>query len=78
MYDAPDHFKTQEMCNETVRDDSFSLQFVPNWFVTQHQVKLWRDDSEYCDDDKFIEWYDCYKKRKAQKAKIKEELIRVA
>ena len=34
----PDHFKTEEMCNEAVRDDSFSLQFVPDWFVTQQQI----------------------------------------
>ena len=45
---------------------------------------MWYDD--YYDDDdghwdnddnedKFFEWYDGYKKRKAQKTKIKEELM---
>ena len=36
------------------------------------------DNSGYCDDDdhddKFFEWYDGYKKRKAQQASMKEEL----
>ena len=31
----------------------------------------WDDDD---DEDEFFEWYDVYKNRKAQKAKIKEEL----
>ena len=75
---VPDGFKTQKMCDQAVRDDSSSLQFVPDWFVTQEQIDLWDDD------DKGFEWYDDgkdkffdegYKKRKAQKAKIKEELL---
>ena len=44
------------------------------------------DDIEYCDDDdddddeedKFFEWYDGYKKRNTQKAKIKKELMSMA
>ena len=34
-----------------------SLQFVPDWFVTQGQVKIWHDDGDYWDDgkDKFFE-----------------------
>ena len=62
VHDVPDHFKTQDMCDKTVRDDSFSLQFVPNWFVTQQQVKLWHDNDDYCNDNKLIEWYKDYKK----------------
>ena len=31
------------------------------------------DDDD--DDDEIIKWYDGYKKRKAQKAQIKEELL---
>ena len=31
---VPDHFKTQEICDDAVRDESFSLQYVPDWFVT--------------------------------------------
>ena len=45
-------------------------------FVTQKQVDLW-------DDDKIFkrykaEWYEGYKKRKAQKAQIKKELMPIA
>ena len=29
-----EHFKTQEMCDYAAWEDSFSLQFVPDWFVT--------------------------------------------
>ena len=37
---------------------------------------MWYDGSEYCgDDDNFFKWYDSYKKRKTQKASIKEELM---
>ena len=73
-----DHFKTQEMCDKAVKDGPYSLQYVPDWFVTQQQIKIWRDDNEYWDnddEDKFFEWYDGYKKRKAQKAQIKKELM---
>ena len=74
-----DHFITQEMCNNAVRDEFFSLQYVPDWFVTQQQVKIWYDDGEYHnDDDEIIKWYNGYKKRKVQKARIKEELLPIA
>ena len=42
---------------------------------------MWYDDSEYCDDedeDNFFKWYGSYKKRRTQKASIKEELMPVA
>ena len=35
------------------------------------QVKLWHDDE-------IIEWHNGYQKRKAQKAKIEEELMHIA
>ena len=41
---VPDHSKTEEICDQVVRDDSSSLQFVPDWFVTQQQIDLWYDD----------------------------------
>ena len=56
----------------------FSLQYVPDYFVTQQLRKLWDDDDDYCNDDEIIKWYDGYQKRKAQKAKIKEELLPIA
>ena len=58
-----------------VRDDSFSLNFVLDWFVTQEQIELWHDDAYYYNDNEMIKWYDGYKKRKAQKASIKEGLV---
>ena len=50
------------MCDKAVRDDPSSLQYIPDWFVTQQQLKLWHDDYDYCNDDKLIEWYNGYKK----------------
>ena len=48
-------------------------------FVTKKQLEIWHDDDEYCTDDKIIGWHKRYKKRyKAQKAKIKEELLPIA
>ena len=67
---VPDHLKTQGMCNKAVDRQLYLLQHVPDWFVTQ-QVK-----PQYSDE--LIEWYNGYKKRKAQKAQIKKELMRVA
>ena len=37
-------------------EDPSSLEYVPDWFVTQQQIELWDDDDEYYDDDKIIEW----------------------
>ena len=53
--------------------DSYSLQFVPDWFVTHQQIKIWQDEDDYCNDDEVIEWYKKYEKRKVQKSKIIEE-----
>ena len=68
------------MCDKAVRHDSSSLQFVLDWFVAIQQVEVCCDESEYDDDnyDKFSEQYNGYKKRKAQKSKIKEELLPIA
>ena len=75
---VPDHFKTQQMCERAVEKDLCLPEYVPNWFVTQGQIKSWHDDDEYCNDNRMIEWFDSYKKRKAQKASIKEELLPIA
>ena len=66
------------MCNKTVRDDSFSLKFVPDYFATQQQLRIWHDDDDYCNYDEMITWYDGYQKHKAQKAQIKKELMPIA
>ena len=66
------------MCDKAVRDYIFSLQFVPDWFVTQQQIDIWYDDDYVYNDNEMIKWYDGYKARKARKAKIKEELLPIA
>ena len=63
------------MCDKAVNDDPYSLQFVSDWFVTQQQLKIWHDDDDYYNNGKLIEWYEDHKRCKAQKAKIKEELL---
>ena len=72
---VPDNLKTQEMCIRAVQTGPGLLQFVPDWFVTYQQVEVWCDEV-WCDDDydKFSEWYNSYKKQKAQKAQMKEEI----
>ena len=79
LNDIPDYLKThKKMCDEAVRSDPYSLQFDPDWFVTQEQIKVWDDDDDYYDDDKLIEWSDGYHKRKVQKVKIKEGYLPTA
>ena len=75
LKDIPNQFKTQKMCNKAVRYYSFQLQFVSDWFVTQQQIDVWYDDDYVYHDNELIGWYDGYKARQAQKAKIKEELL---
>ena len=38
------------MCDKTVEEDPCKLEFVPDWFVTLQQVKIWHDDDDYDDD----------------------------
>ena len=54
------------------------MEYVPDWFVAQQQIDVWYNDNDYDDEDNFLKWYDGYKKRKAQKALIKEELLPIA
>ena len=74
----PDRLKTQKMCSKTLKDDTYYLQFVPDWFVTQQQLKIWHDDDDYCNVDELIKRYEGHQKRKAQKAKIKEKYLPIA
>ena len=73
-----DHFKAQGICEKSVEKYPLILIFVPDWFVIPGQVKVWHDRNYYCDDDEIIEWYDGYKKQKAQKAQVKKELMPIA
>ena len=78
LNDIPDYLKTQKTCDKAVKNDHSSMQFVPDWFVTQQHIDVWYDDYYWYNDDDMIEWYDSYKKRKAQKASIKEEVLAIA
>ena len=81
---VPDHLKTEKMCKKAVKKDSWSLKYVPDWFV-MHQ-KILRIMKPIIDrrcmflhnDDDLIKWYEGYKKQKTQKAQIKEELLPIA
>ena len=67
------------MCDAAVREGSSSLIYFPDWFVRQQQVNMQYDD--YYDGDNYdevIQWHNGYQKHKAQKAKIKEELMPIA
>ena len=74
------------MCDDVIRRDLYSLQYVPDWFFTRDWIDMSCDD--YYDDDdnhswcdwydKFFEWHESYQKRKAQKASITEELLPIA
>ena len=66
------------MCDKAIKDDPSSLQFVPDWFVGQKQLDIWLDDDYWYHDDDIIEWYKGYQKRKALKAKIKEDFLPIA
>ena len=78
LNNVPYRFKTQRICEWVANKSPCALEFVPDWFVTQQQIKSWHDDDDYCDDSRLIKWYRGYKKRKAQKAKIIEELMFIA
>ena len=54
------------------------MQYVPDYFVTQNQLKIWHDADDYCNDDELIEWYDGDKKQKSQKSKMKEDVLPIA
>ena len=43
------------MCDKAVGSDSYSLQFVPDWFVIEQQIKIWHDSDDWHDDDELIE-----------------------
>ena len=39
------------MCIKAVETGLELLEFVPDWFVTQQQLKVWHDDNDYSNDD---------------------------
>ena len=60
------------MCEKVVKKCLWLLKYVPDWFVTHQQIKIWRDDDEYCNDHELIGWYDGYQKQKVQKPQEKK------
>ena len=65
------------MCKEAAQKRLCLLESILDGSMTQQQIiKTWKDDDYWNDDG--INWYDEYKKRKAQKASIKEELMPIA
>ena len=58
----------REKCGDAVRYYPDFLEYVPYWFVTQQQLKLWHDDQDYCNDDKLIEWYNGHKNKRLKKS----------
>ena len=75
---VPDCLKAREMCEKAIKKYLWLLKYVLDWFVTHQQIKTWHDNDDYCNDDQLIKWYDGYRKRKAQKTQIKEELMSIA
>ena len=62
---VPDCFKTREMCEKAVKKYLWLLKYVPEWFETPQQIKIWHNNNDYCNNDELIEWYKGYQKRKA-------------
>ena len=60
------------MRDAVVMEYPWLLIYVPGWFVTQELIKIWHDD------DELIGFDEGHKKRKAQKAQIKKELMPIA
>ena len=57
LYYTPDHQKAQEMCDNVVWRDPYSLIGVPDCFMTSQQIKIWRY-SDCCNDEDVIRWYE--------------------
>ena len=74
---SPIILKHKNNCEKAVKDDPSSLRFIPDWFVAQEQIDVLYDEGYRYHDYEMIEWGKGYKKRKAHKAKIKEELLHI-
>ena len=47
LWHVPDNLKTLGMCIRAVEAGLRLLEYVPDWFVMQQQIKFWRDEDEY-------------------------------
>ena len=62
------------MCEKAVKKYLWLLKYVPDWFVTHEQIKMWHDNDDYYNDDELIEWYKGYQNTRLKK----EELLPIA
>ena len=65
---VPEQLKNREMSEFVVKKYAWLFQFVPDCFISAEMLEKFQDDG----------WLEAYKHRKAQKAKIKEEVLPVA
>ena len=56
------------MCEKAVKKYLWLLKYVPDYFVTDEQIKIWHGNDEYCNDNDMIEWFEGYQIRKAKKS----------
>ena len=75
---VPDQFKTSMMCVEAARKESWALQYVPDWCVTQERAEIWHEDINSDDEYEPITWCNGYARCKAQKTETKEKLMPTA
>ena len=78
LWYIPDNLEMRGMCTRVFEAGLVLLEYVSDWFVTRAQIDLWHENNYWHDGDKLIKWYEGYQKRKAPKAKIKEELLSIA
>ena len=63
------------MCDDAVKKGFFYLQDVPDWFVTQQQIKILQHDWY---NNNLIGWHEGCEKRKTKKAQIEKEFMPIA
>ena len=61
-----------------VQRDPRTLVFITDWFLTQKQIDIWHQGDYYCNKPYIIGWHADYQKRKAEKVRIKKELMPLA
>ena len=69
FYVILNQFKTLKMCKEVVQDDPILTECVLDWFVRGKMFKKCQNEGG---------WFEVSKQHKAQKIKIKEELLYIA
>ena len=71
------------MCDQAIKEDSSSLQFIPDWFVTRKWVWMWCNDyydgdgdhwdnDDDDDEDKFFGWYDGYQNARPRRQRLRK------